>query len=408
MITQDHLGNELAKTIILQSEHDTNSFLDTLQDTTPGSLRSEKDRAGSLVVQRASTSPSRVVRRNKRIEKGGKEGGNTFKESELIAKQVTAERVAFTDNWTRFNDARDKSGDQSDFRGAKLFVSRKVQDLRKATKNISSKKRPLPKYIKRRGDDSIYVGNRNRYHPHLDLIMAQAVLSPYNGDFKSSRFRNPSSTGWRGYTEKQLEVMEDVIESRLQRGHVREKGKIPIMSREKFHGAPGAVDDIFSGQITSAPATPHRNIDCSDEGEESNVTEPRNGNMEAIAGRSYKKDNSSDTQRNHSEKTDSDFFKRRQQFKNRLRERFAELCMFNSPFHRIQGLVNFDINKFLQKRKDEQKYSKPRQFWHWAIRKVIIRNAVEKSRTVWSEYVYPVIIFTRFYTYGQICAILCL
>ena len=182
-------------------------------------------------------------------------------------------------------------------------MSRKVAVLRAATRNLKAKKRPLPHLQVRQGDKSEYLAKKNRYHPHLDLIMAQAVLSPYNGDFDDPVFNDIQGTGWKGYSQKQLQTMEEVIESRLKLLWIREEVK-PV--RPKPYKYPPPVYDMANDRIVAVGKIPKE---------------------QAVIRKKL-----------------PDYFSKRPKFKQHLKEKFSEVCEYNSPFYRVQRLVKYKLN----------------------------------------------------------------
>jgi hypothetical protein len=85
--------------------------------------------------------------------------------------------------------------------------------LRRAYSNLDPVLRPPPKKIKRQGEKAVYIGGKHRYHPHLELLMAAQVVSPYNYD-RSDKIFMESKTGWFGYTPKRLELIHSVKDAK--------------------------------------------------------------------------------------------------------------------------------------------------------------------------------------------------
>lgn len=177
----------LKKLVATKKPSDTYDLLRSLEGSPIGSFRKDSDRAAYL-IERDPISPQR------RYEN------------------------SIGDNWKKLNLMRAISPNDK-------CIAVKDTYLRRAYSNLDPVLRPPPKKIKRQGEKAVYIGGKHRYHPHLELVMAAQVVSPYNYD-RNDKIFVESKTGWFGYTPKRLDLIHSVKDAkRVSKSPLYEKKK---------------------------------------------------------------------------------------------------------------------------------------------------------------------------------------
>ena len=176
----------LKNLVTAESPSDHSELLRSLQGNTLGSFRKDSDRAAYLFVPEDN---SNSIRRSQSTE---------------------------YDNWGKINNIRAYSPNAKH--------TTKETYLTLAYKDLKPVLRPLPKKIERDGESAHYIGGKYRYHPRLEIAMAQQVASPYNYG-KEDKIFLESKTGWFGYSPKRLELIRTVKEAKREPKNTKRKKK---------------------------------------------------------------------------------------------------------------------------------------------------------------------------------------